>query len=590
MKLTENNNNLFCSVWTNKYIRQLILYYVKLYNIFFYPKFIKSLQTLDEFKYKEYLNGVEIGFNCDSLERDLPRNINVLNFSYFRVSSPIPSWIKSVTIPVNYDLSIFKNAKCLVSISLGGYGESHQEFNYKTLPESITELELSFYEHTIKKDSLPKNLKKLVMLKCSEVPFEEGLVLPESLTNLTSLRIADTNKSLEFTSLFKFPSQLVQLELCCKEIHSQLPNSLKKLKILAYFIKNDIIPPSLEYLYLKLVYQVISHQMIPKTVKSLEVSCNSFFDDQDISILPPNLERLVILTIKKAKRLPGYYFNKKLLPNQLPPTLKHLSFDDGEEYGVFNNGDFPLEDNVFPDSLTYLNLGPSFNKPVGPNTLPKSGNLKTVVFGDSFNRKFADNTIPSSVLTLDVFHYEYKHPIQIKNPNTIIRCKRNINLFYRPQEISYKSLRIPYGFDKPIKTLSLNKLQDLEYLEVSNDFNQELPPNLPIKKLVLGSTFKQTINLEHYQQLECLVVDSSVPNLTTTIYKMNSNNNINNNDGSNKNSNNDIFNFYNLKSIEVFQYNNNFISQLNPIFYQFIKIKKKNPALNLMVNDWIFKV
>ena len=201
-------------------------------------------------------------------------------------------------------------------------------------------------------------------------------------------------------------------------------------------------------------------------------------------------------------------FNRRLLPNTIPKTVTEIIFSND-----FNE---PLDENVLPHGLTYLNLGKRFNHTIEylPHSithlilstnfnkkiriLPK--NLVFLNLGYDFIQSLDVNVLPYGLLTL-IFSIKYN---EIINKDVIPDTVKHLNLgFYFnkpldgciPKNVSY--LQFSYFFNKELK---IGDLPDsIIHLVFGSLFNQELKPNvLPkyLNKLVFGKEFNQ--NIDYY--------------------------------------------------------------------------------------------
>ncbi|EGC34085.1 hypothetical protein DICPUDRAFT_92282 [Dictyostelium purpureum] len=585
----ENNyqnklNKYFNLVWKNIYLRKLILYYLKVYNIFFGIRTFDSVESLLKFKNKEYLSQVIID---NSIKKDM-----------VRTNAKIPSWIQLIHIPSYYDQSILKDAYNLHTLCIYG-NECTIEIPPNTLPASITDLKLYGYTFEILQDVLPKNLKKFSYSVRNNNTITENS-LPDSLLELTfHLQIIndqfpikrgflpkglltlnfDSIFDLELPNDFELPPSLTSLNIKCKELNFKLPPTLKILTLRVYrsFIKENALPSSLEHLSISTLiindqiyhYQQLSHKLITSNITSLVLGNNTpIIDKFGISILP-----------KCLKSLSFRNCNERLLPWLLPKGLVNLNFQS--TFASFDNAGYPLiEDNIFPNSLKYINFGASYNQPIGINVLPRSGNLKTVIFGCCFSQIIHPDSIPSSVELLVIKNSNYEHPIVLSNnPKTLIKCE-NINRYIKqfehtPEQL--EALALPVFFNAQLSCLSLQNFVNLKKLIFDFEFNQEilekdLPLNNRIQTLELGKEFNKVLYLDYFKNLECLIINGANPTLQTTITTLQNNDDENGDVGETK-----TYNFYSLKVIEVtIDTSTKFLDNLDPMYYQFIKLIKKH--------------
>ncbi|EGC35341.1 hypothetical protein DICPUDRAFT_97929 [Dictyostelium purpureum] len=586
-----NHNDLFLIIFNNIYLKKKILYFLKLYNIFYATRRFLCLKSLKDHQYKEYLNQVDLDFkNSNFITRDhdndndnnnndldiiklkqLPPNIeSVKILSFKEIESVIPDSIKILELPFNN--KILKAIKCASNLHTLRFTNSLEDVSNEDLKDCLGSMdtlkELKLMKSSglvISKEMLPKNLKKLFitddgntsLLASPDSSLPESLlelfyscyypskfkinsnVLPNGLLKLNIQSIY----SLNVPNDIKFPESLTSLSIKVKELSFRLPSTLKHLHI------------SIEC-GVETMKNTNEAPILPQQLDSLEIQCNSIIDSDGCSILPNSLKTLTFLNIDTC-----VYggFNKRLLPGHLPPALTSLTFPNGS----FQNDGHHLGENILPETLSYIDFG-SFNNTIGENTLSRSGCLKTVLFGFIFNKKLSETSIPPSVELLEIRNDKYEHLLKLKNENTFVKCY-NINKVIESYESNLDQIRqlyIPTSFKKDLSSLPLEKLKHLDYLEYNKihktdyNFNDLLISN-QIKTLVLNFGYNQIINLEHFQNLETITINFGLPKITTSI------------------NNNKEYNFYKLKTINCELGDTKFIDSCDPIFFQFIKLINK---------------
>ncbi|EGC34061.1 hypothetical protein DICPUDRAFT_80190 [Dictyostelium purpureum] len=573
----DNNNNLenkpsklFKLIWKNKYIKGIIIRYLKIYNIFYYQRRFNSVKSIIEFKYKEYLCNIRISSSGEENFGVLPDNIESLYFFY---SYTTPKQV-SITPTLNY--FIFKNSINIHTLYLDGYNLFLPEIPTNTLPISITSLTLRYYNHRVSKQVLPNHLK-ILHLDSPKISFDEYSI-PNTLTELSNqyFETLPTKKgyipdglsslTLNGTDLVNdspyFPESLTFLKTNLDNvIIEKLPISLKKLVLSSNTLKEGVFPPNLEYLEIE-TKKELNSKIIPRYLKSLVLKsdCKTILEADGTVLLPNTLQSLII----------GPGFDQVITSNLFSSNLTYLEFDYSRPTTIFNNGGLPLEQNLFPSSLTYLNLGPSFNQPIG-SSLSKCINLRELILGFKFSRIITEGSIPFNLELLAIRNNNYAHSIKINNPYTIVHCSNYFNQF-----ISNPHSLIVLKLLDQKNLITLQNYINLEYLDISvttiTNLSNLLPPNNKIKTLIL-SNYYEVIELKNFQNLENLTITGFKTILKAKI-TYESNNNSNNSNNSNNNNNNmiKIFNFYSLKMIRVSKKNHLFLDSLDPIFYQFITI------------------
>ncbi|EGC33998.1 hypothetical protein DICPUDRAFT_153870 [Dictyostelium purpureum] len=585
-------NILFYKVWKNKYLKNIILGFMLDLSIKYkvnQDKEFKDTQEFINFQEKEYLSNVCISFQSSDLVLT-QKNIKSINYCNSIYDGPghyksldvinsiknIPQWLTSVELPSGFDIRLLEGLDQLESLKIINFSFNQFKIEKNILQDSITKLSLVNYESVINREWVPSNLKKLD-LKYSELYRVQVDSLPDSLTDLS---LYSNKHQFDFNSRF-FTKNLVSLKIhnfSNFEIEPsfQFPETLTSLHIgINELPRGFKFPKGMEHLFLtlsKVVNPKKTAKIFSKLVNLVELKLEilmeadlsqSSDDAYDISILPRGLK------ILELGNTFGVLFNEPLLPNQLPPSLEHLEFINGP-YSAFSNKFMPLsQDNIFPASLTQVYFDSGFNQSIGTNAFPKNGKLKELAFGEGFNKVIDQYNIPPSLERLIISNENYHHiPIIVNNPNLTIQFERGIEfkekwLYYtsRPKEllsISFFGHENLFGTQK----YSLKNKINLENLDLgygfSKDINEnDLPLNNKIKTLTIGNSFRKVLNLDYFKNLETIVIGFSTPIIKTS--------NINNNTP----------NFYKLKQIKVPLSSIDFISDLDPIFYQFLKIVSK---------------
>ncbi|EGC36241.1 hypothetical protein DICPUDRAFT_47250, partial [Dictyostelium purpureum] len=282
--------------------------------------------------------------------------------------------------------------------------------------------------------------------------------------------------------------------------------------------------------------------MIPSTLKELTLPIDynhplhEFFIINEclyyIPVFPPyGLTKLYITN----------FFNKPILPNVLPRTLKELKIGTSFTHELYFqsipdsvtllNFDCPYYNHQFapgilprnlimlvignnvpllpgslPESLTYLKLGRHFNHPITPDLLPI--HLKKISFGPNFN--ITKITIESISDTLSIFNY-YSPSIIRPNLTSLKFADMDYNVPIKPGMIpsTLRELTLPTDFNHPLhEVFAINNCPyyipvfpayGLTKLYITNYFNQPIPPYvLPrtLKELKIGFSFTQELYFE----------------------------------------------------------------------------------------------
>ncbi|EGC33907.1 hypothetical protein DICPUDRAFT_92319 [Dictyostelium purpureum] len=497
-------SKLFFKVYHNVYLRAIIFKYIKLFNIF-NAKREFSLESINSFKYKEYLNHIKINledskFSPQILEKSIPRNIESLEI-FFNLQLTPTFTLQDMLPTLQYTLPEFQNAfpafqnsfptiynaliglqndfptpqyafqtpqnafqtpqnafptfqnalPTLQNVSPTPLGQvqpnlrvipnipesikilkienfydipNQYEFSNlnqlknlhtleakflpilpNSLPESLTSLFITKYSYVIQKGTLPKNLKNLYVtfdsLKEHECPIEKGS-LPDTLevlkimgsfnflvekgtfpNNLQQLEIVPKCTVQLYEDFF--PPSLTRLSIQLSELNIQLPN---KLNFLSLFLDKNLdkdytFAPSLEFLIIDT--KSITHKNIPSNLSCLIFGYSlrpSLIDTFGISILPKTITSIDF----------GYFFNKPLEPKAFEGCNNLRSIRFGLS---FNQRLYPT--NVFPESVTSI-IFKNFDNggfPLDDDfTFPKA--LKYIDFGIMFDQMIGINTFSKS--------------------------------------------------------------------------------------------------------------------------------------------------------------------------------------------------
>ncbi|EGC33016.1 hypothetical protein DICPUDRAFT_19461, partial [Dictyostelium purpureum] len=330
-------------IWRNFYIKSEILKRLKLfrlvYNYSSNSNFVFNLNTLCNFKYKDFLLDVHlISMNLLIKSGVLPKSITHLSIGSNCGLEPgsIPNRVKKLTFRNQFNNNDVQIVPYIIPNSVEilhfiSYN-STQRYDVNVIPPSVHTLLITNICHPLEYGSIPPSVTNL------EVGFDQPHkpnVIPPSVTVLA------INTSIEYLTI------------------DSIPNSVKHLVFDNF--KNEKIPPN----------------CIPSSVEYLEFSNSynqpidgSFFKD----IKTSNLKTIVF----------GSRFNNKILPGSLPNSLKSITFGfhynlkleetnipKGVEHIKFNYI-FNQALKGLPDSLTKLELGYCFDQPILPNTLPQN--------------------------------------------------------------------------------------------------------------------------------------------------------------------------------------------------------------------------
>nr|QFG73740.1 MAG: FNIPrepeat containing protein [Megaviridae environmental sample] len=285
-----------------------------------------------------------------------------------------------------------------------------------------------------------------------------------------------------------------------------------KAKILsASWYKSDILHPNArDY---NLVSNIEELYELPQDYPTQKVRLSADFDSPLNRLLPP-INHIIF----------GGDFNQKLV--NLPITLHTLEFNDDSLFNknidlggiplqrLVLGGDFNKSIKNLPRTLYHLTLGWSFNQKIDcllhtcPNLcelvtgrkfnrtipiLPIS--LRKLILGREFNQPLI-NPLPNLIELVFGSHYNYDIPINVL-PQTLQKVSFgdtfNQNISVIPAFVTHLSLG--WMFNQP---LTWNTVPPLVRLELSVEFNQEIPPHvLPktLKRLILGRDFNHPLHV-----------------------------------------------------------------------------------------------
>ncbi|EGC39505.1 hypothetical protein DICPUDRAFT_74949 [Dictyostelium purpureum] len=577
--IKNNNNNLirdisslFRLVFNNIFLKSIIFKIIRDINNYIIKKCFKyksfqSVYSLDHFKYKNKIKRANIFYTHNYLKEYfeyLPKNITSLKIegSFFQKSpEKLPFWIKSLeipntTTPISSIVSNIASLETLI-ITRGNYLNNIIELKCGDLPSSLKKLVVNFGSLVLSKGVLPYGLEKLSVYDIDKI--EKGSI-PETLKELyLDESIFRSLKDYSYLALPGYlPNGIHTMDIVIKnQTFIIYPDSLKYLKIKCKQFTDEInfnLPSQLESLSIDVNstkdLMKFTNDVFPNGLKLLHLSCcsnitnNRVGDKEVTSIFPDTIESLTISNVM---------FNEKLTCRSLPPNIKHLQLG---QYSIFNNSGSPLIDpTIFPQSLTFIDLGSSFNQVIGPNVLPLG--LLILKLGKFFNKIITKESIPSSLKLLEITNLDYYHTIPVQNPYTLVDCR-----YYHSQFMSFPENLVSFKSSNTDGDLIypglLMKAKFLEFLDLNCNINYSLLTLKLIKKIVLRSHHE--INLENFQCLETIIVwETAEPLITTSKQLIVINNNIK-----------EVHNFYNLHSIKIDPRNHSFVESLSPVFYRFL--------------------
>ncbi|KAM9981370.1 hypothetical protein ACTFIY_003676 [Dictyostelium cf. discoideum] len=338
----DKENQIIKSVWGNKYIRDLIFFYLNLYNNNS-KKYNFTIKELNGYVYKNYLLDVSLkggGSNLDA--GDLPSSIRYLKFvdiyNPILQENSLPDSLVSVTFNKRFNQQlnnkIIKNEIKIIEFtgifnqSLGGW-----------LPKGLEVLKLNeSFQQPILPNQLPEGLIFLYL--------DNAYQIPASTTNL----IVRTNVEINVGMI---PHNVTNIEF-----YDSFNNSIEPLAL-------------------------------PSSIRS--ISFDDAFNRELVgNILLSNIEHIKL----------GKLFRSRI---DIPSAVKTLKLTgDNHPYGFFfsNSGFNECYSLTNLELVTNLNLGYCYNFPIKENSLPE--NLKSLNFGKSFNRPININLLK----TLKIIYFQ----------------------------------------------------------------------------------------------------------------------------------------------------------------------------------------
>ncbi|KAN0033493.1 hypothetical protein ACTA71_007180 [Dictyostelium dimigraforme] len=454
-----SNNQIFFSIWRNIFLRNEILFHLRLFNKHINSQISLSYKEIKDYRFHSYLDKIQLLGDCDEINEPLPGGITEIKFmtllklSKFKniiptsthtiifddfYNSPLddsigilPSSITSITFGFSFDQKIpmhFLPDNLQTLIFIGQYNQILEE---DVLPSTITSIQFGYsFNQSLNGNWLPRNIKALKFGEEFSQPVEDiNNFLPKSLTSLilpfkynsspvdfkmdgSLLEVASTtttttttssssnNQNLEY--LFKSKNNILTTD--------SIPNYITKLQFDNFFdqiIKPNLIPNSVISIKFGTIFNSsIETNSLPSNLNSIIFGGNCFNQKFDFS----DLEKLETIIFKH------YGFNIPLETCKLPPNLTSLAFDRCFNRPIpvgyflkfplkslaFGGYDWPIKDQTLPSTLTSLNLGVSSHLGSFINSLPQ---LETFVLGSRFNGKLEIGQLPNSIKTLSLPGY-----------------------------------------------------------------------------------------------------------------------------------------------------------------------------------------
>ncbi|GAM28324.1 hypothetical protein SAMD00019534_115000, partial [Acytostelium subglobosum LB1] len=283
------------------------------------------------------------------------------------------------------------------------------------IPSSIISLEFgSDFNHPLGVGVLPSSLQTLHFGYTFNQQFLPG-VFPRSLKSL----YFDEGLFNQSFGLDVLPPHLTTLSLLSRFnktiIPGSLPNSLVTLQFGKIYgtIDLDVLPTSLTSLTyefkgtfsLRYSFELYTYSLLvswPPSLQTMVVGDLWRFNYHEPIPIPPSVTSLSIQLVQQehlrllSKSLTyldlGHTFNSPITQGSLPPSLVHLIIGN-----AFNQ---VLPTGVLPATLTDLSLGDTFNQALPIGVLPPS--LKSLGLGRHFKQGLKQTSLPGTLRTLSV--------------------------------------------------------------------------------------------------------------------------------------------------------------------------------------------
>ncbi|EGC40454.1 hypothetical protein DICPUDRAFT_146675 [Dictyostelium purpureum] len=275
-------NDSFFSVWRNNYLKDQILYHLKLYRENYCKRFI-TLKEFRDYRYASYIVDLNYGINEIFSKADIPASVETLTISS-DIELPlseniIPDTVRTLKF-INYNYPVSKKTFPSTIKSLIVSSFFNQYLDPGILPSSLTHLELGdSYNQPLLPNAIPPTVTTLKFgTEYSNGSYRQIIspnVIPNSVTFLSI--------GFEYISLYQLsiPTSVTRLHLYGTTDQpispGQIPNSVKILKLKCFNkpILKKAIPESVTKLSLYEPFAQpapFSKDIIPKSVTSLSIS------------------------------------------------------------------------------------------------------------------------------------------------------------------------------------------------------------------------------------------------------------------------------------------------------------------------------
>ncbi|KAN0030246.1 hypothetical protein ACTA71_010007 [Dictyostelium dimigraforme] len=431
LKFNNDSGETFLyNIWRNGLIREKVIYYLSIFKNNRFKKKFTSIKELDQYKFKDFLNDIELSLpNSNYEEEDSEEDSELIN-EY--LENQLPCSIKILKINSNF-------------YSRGNYYQGQPYTRYikpLSIPPSVTHLDFSCHDDItpqidvkyidfnlpiLKNDFFIKNKENDMVYKRLEFSiFESKInvgVIPEGVESIKYTTTCNPTNGLLNSN--QFPKSLRTLhfkrinyesikkeELNCIQ---SLPTTITNL----YYDTNIILEPkffpqSITILKLGNTQFTYSNEILKVGVlpsQLIELDLGGYYNEIEENVLPSTLKSLTLCD--------GYI--KTIKPGVLPNSLEYLSFHgDNSIIPKINNGmQYLTLKSVFKRNQPCLIKG---SLPIGLKTLKLSS-----------RQSFLDILIPDvitkshcSLYKLSIIQhkiYDYQDQIELTEEETTLKIK-----------------------------------------------------------------------------------------------------------------------------------------------------------------------
>ncbi|KAN0048058.1 hypothetical protein ACTA71_002450 [Dictyostelium dimigraforme] len=449
MDKNRNNNQLFYKIWRNIYLKNEILFHLRLYNKYLKQSFYFSIYRIPNYKYKSYLNKIQLhSYKVNENEPIEPFLYSIseikLSFQHLRISKfneSIPTSVNTFRIvwDIFSPLSNTTNISLPQSITFLEFGCNieivkhfipngvktiiftngfDQPFTNGVLPSSVTSIDFGYsFNQSLKGDWIPTNIESIKFGDKFDQPYEDiKTFLPKSITSLILPKRYDLKSLSSSLALSSSSSSFSSSSSSSSSSSFSLPTSHS-------FNKNyqllDSIPNSFKILIFNDSFdESIGENDIPNNVKSIIFGreFNKPIIENSLSINLVSIEfgcrfnqPIKLKTMINIESIKFGSFNQSLEYCEFPPNLTSLTFDGfnrpipkGYFFNLGVSFDFNIDDNTLPTTLTSLDLGGSsyFN-----DCCKSLNQLESLKLGSKYGYPIKKGQLPNSIKKLIIGGY-----------------------------------------------------------------------------------------------------------------------------------------------------------------------------------------